>query len=412
MNPHDKSTSTSSVAYPPSMVAGVITALILTAVSSFAGESGRIDLEMQKAVLPFVWRDIAAVSFLSALPLAWLISEFLFRMLGRLPSMTIGLTLSFVVWLLFINSTDTAAFSAGIHPHGTLLRSFVALMIASGTTLAVQATALRSNLIPTSRDTMGWTGQVLTAVMAFGLIPMVYVNAHCRYNAERVVELHEQSRVGEAKHILDRLLALDVEFDYDGEPIRELLPELNESVDFLNRRVETALQSTASIDDHLERARHLAMLGQVENASAILLATGHSETHVEICELLAIIAENQKQWETALARYLNCQVLWNALPEATRRPEGIYSAMRGTAYCYRKLGRIRQAEDEWLKLLALSPQADTYFLLAQFYEDIQKSTKAQQYAIKAAELSPRYRDKAKSLIKKMQQMHFGCFQLQ
>ena len=81
----------------------------------------------------------------------------------------------------------------------------------------------------------------------------------------------------------------------------------------------------------------------------------------------------------------------------------------GTAFCFRKLGKIKEAETAWLKVLELSPGADSHFLLAQFFEDTQQTERAMSHAEKAMYLAPdRYRKDGNRMIDRMQTLHFGC----
>ena len=389
-----------------------IVAVVLLAVSFITGDGGKFNPERQTVILPFVWRDIAAVSLLSAIPLAWLISELMTRRIPRISCIGFGLLLCGTVWLFFIRGISVDSLSTEIHRHAAVERAVVALAFAIGITLCLRAIHRRAVLDLPGFGLATWIKHLLLAAIGFVLIPSTYVSARCRHDAGQVMELLEQSRFGEATHLLDRILGLNFNYQHNGEPVRRMLAELKATVELLTSRVEGQLSTMATVDEHIERARELAMLGQLEQASATLRATGVSESNPDVCGLLAIISENQNQWDTALDLYLNCQNLWQAMPQEARRSEGIYTSTRGIAFCCRKLGKIEQAEDEWLKLLALSPTADTHFLLAQFYEDVQQTTKADEHATKAAELAPsRYRDKSEALVKKMRQLHFGCFRL-
>lgn len=386
--------------------------LMILAASFVLGENRRIDLRNQTVTLPFVCRDFAAVFLLSAMPLARLLSRFATQRLRRISCIALGLILSGAAWGIFFRVIHVDSLSSEIHSCSTLARFAMALTLAVGITLCLRAIDHQTVVELRELEICTWAMQSLCAAMVLILIPMTYQNARCRHEAGQVTELLEQSRIGEARYRLDRLLAMDFNYQHNGELIRREHSDLKTTVSILSKRCESELSQTATIDAYIERARDLAMLGRVKQASAILYATGVSESNADVCGLLAIISENQNQWEAALTLYLNCQTVWQAIPEERRQSDGMYAAIRGTAYCCRKLGRIQQAEEEWLKLLAFSPTADTHFLLAQFYEDIQQTAKAHHYATKAAEISPSgYRAKADALIKKMRQLHFGCFRL-
>jgi tetratricopeptide (TPR) repeat protein len=84
-------------------------------------------------------------------------------------------------------------------------------------------------------------------------------------------------------------------------------------------------------------------------------------------------------------------------------------ATTGIAYCQRKSGRYAEAEANYQQVLALSPTADSYYLLAQFYEDTQQAEQARTHARQAMELDPaRYGQKGEKLIRKLTVSDFGC----
>jgi len=59
--------------------------------------------------------------------------------------------------------------------------------------------------------------------------------------------------------------------------------------------------------------------------------------------------------------------------------------------------------------LTLAPDADSHFLLAQFYEDTQQTASARRHAQRAVALAPeRYQERAEQLLNKLATFHFGC----
>jgi hypothetical protein len=76
------------------------------------------------------------------------------------------------------------------------------------------------------------------------------------------------------------------------------------------------------------------------------------------------------------------------------------------------LGHYARAETAYQQLLALSPTADTHFLLAQFYEDVQRTSLAAEHARRAMALAPeRYQQPGEQLLDKLVTLHFGCWGL-
>jgi tetratricopeptide (TPR) repeat protein len=304
-------------------------AIALSVVVGFAG--------WDNAPLPFVWRDVALVCFLAALPLAASIAA---SLAGRVP------------W--------------------------------------VRITAL--------------TFLELTILV---IVPQLYISARCRHDAARVVDLIEESRVGEAQVLAQRVLTLRGSAQCKNIPLRDAAVRIASIVEEIERRVGTELPASSSAEQRLGRARDLAMLGQTGDALAVLDSWPALLDDPEGCNLRGTIHETKGEWKKALHWYARARNDYLSDEVGTA---GLLQACRGIAYCERKLGHLPQAEAAYHELLALAPTADTHFLLAQFYEDTQQATKAQFHARQAMALDPpRYAAPGQKLIDKLITLHFGCW---
>ena len=84
----------------------------------------------------------------------------------------------------------------------------------------------------------------------------------------------------------------------------------------------------------------------------------------------------------------------------------------GLASCCRRQEWLNESRSQYLRLLTIKPSADTHFLVAQFFEDIQETETARHHAQLAIQTAPdRYRLKGQALIRKMQSLHLGCFRI-
>jgi tetratricopeptide (TPR) repeat protein len=289
---------------------------------------------------PFVWRDVALVYFLAALPLA--------------------ATLATAV---------TAKLQWSAH-------SLVILLVESIVLLAV---------------------------------PQLYIRARCDHDANRAAELARQSRFGEASQLLHQILALRPRATWDGGPVAPASTAIDQVVRQIDNRVATPLSDEAADEDRIDRAQNLAMLGRTGAALAILASSPTLTDSPSACNLRGTIHETQDQWRAAREWYAKAQAAWQTLDDSVERTAGLVRAITGIAYCERKLGRLREAETAWLELLALSPSADSHFLVAQFYEDTQQATQARVHARQAMALAPdRYQVQGRRLLDKLVTSHFGC----
>jgi tetratricopeptide (TPR) repeat protein len=241
-------------------------------------------------------------------------------------------------------------------------------------------------------------------------LPSTYVIARSRQDVTRVRELLEQSRIGEAATVAHRLRRLAPGSQVGGQPITRLTADVDRSVRRLLASVAVLPEVNTSDDDWLQRARQLAMLGQTDAALQAL-----AEIRVprpDASNLSGTIHENRENWQEALVDYSEARKQWNSKPISRDREAGRIQALTGIAYCLRKQGRYPEAEQTYQQLLALSPNANVHFLLAQFYEDTQQTSLAKEHAQQAMALAPdRFEQRGRRLINKLATTHFGCIKM-
>jgi tetratricopeptide (TPR) repeat protein len=151
------------------------------------------------------------------------------------------------------------------------------------------------------------------------------------------------------------------------------------------------------------------MLGRTEAALAMLPSLEESNAAPSVAKLRGTIYETRGDWRAALASYQKARNGWESRPPSPERSAGLLQSTTGMAFCQRKMGRYADAEVMYGQVLALSPSADSHFLLAQFYEDTQQAAKARMHARRAIALSPaRYREEGEKLIRKLSVFQFGC----
>ncbi len=359
-------------------------------------------------VLPFVYRDVAVVCLLSIAPAAWMLGHLLQKRLTTLSRGLLAALLWTIAWNFFFRFQETAGRVDEIPVFGGFSRFAASLCISFGAVLVVQSVIKASD--PHRRNDLQTNIlRTVCCLTILALVPRIYIDARGRHDAEQYFSLRQQSRLGEASSLLRRMLILDTTIRKDGYFLRREQSELDREIDSLNRQVSIELSATASFDQRLQRSRLLAMLGHTSHAINLLLEESESVRSVEACSLLGTMHENGHDWNSAIRFYGIAERLLKLSSSETDTSAKEYQVAMGSAYCFRRLGRLNEARACYLRLLEINPNADTHFLLAQFFEDIQETSSAQHHTLEAARLDPnRYRERGLKLIRKMRSLHFRC----
>jgi tetratricopeptide (TPR) repeat protein len=366
----------------------------------------------EEAPFPFLWWDVAAVCLFSALPLGIAFAAALCRRASRVA--TLGLaglaTAAGAGVFAGVASAHLGDLEPSLLAAGGILRGLISLGLAL-------AAALGWFAIFPRRGTAGkqQPSQLNAATFFFGavvmvVVPIVYIQARCKHDAARAMGLVEQSRLAEARRVLLRLAALSPQAVWKGEALHPFLAQLQQAISEVQSRAAAPLHDEASDSERIERARDLAILGRDEEAIRVLRASPGVLSSGEGLNLLGTIYEAREAFLAGLESYRQSRGAWEQQSPSPERTEGLIQANRGLGYCARKLGRYAEAETAYLKVWELSPTADTHFLLARFYEDIEHTRKAETHARLAMKLAPdRYQADGEQLLDKLMMRHFGCF---
>jgi tetratricopeptide (TPR) repeat protein len=366
----------------------------------------------ERAPIPYVWRDVAVVYFLCALPLAAALAVITLRRASAMGLMTLAVALLALSAAVAVALQTGEASEPAVHGVvGAVLRPILALgaAFASLILLAALLPAFFRSGSAHDRD-ISALGAIVTGVVVLILVPSLYVSARCRSDAGRLIGLVEQSRYGDAHSLVQNILALDPTAKWEGRSLRAAADTIEEAIRELEGRVSAPLPADASAEECLNRARDLAVLSRTAEAMEILERVPAISSTPQAANLRGTIHETRGQWAHARNWYQQARLAWEPLPQSAERTSGLIQAITGIAYNERKLGRYREAAAAYHELLALAPTADTHFLLARFYEDTQQSAKAQYHARAAMTLAPdRYAQQGRMLIDKLVTTHFGCF---
>lgn len=370
-------------------------------------------------LLTFAWLDVAVVTILCGLPIAWLAVTTMTRhFMGQrdtsVPVLVVGIALLviFRVVLWEVANRDAAV---DVIVSGSAVTRILSALLASfgivGTLSVFAARPLHSDKLEAPGSTpTHW----LFAILLLVLVPATYAHAKGEANAKTALDYLAQSRFVEASDLLNRCMVLDSTSSSRGKLLHPLVIQLNAKIPSIQQQVEQPLSPVASTKDRIERAIQLAILNRREESLLLLLPLAQSSEFAASGghELLGTIYQDRRDWEESLFHFRLASEFWQAESSSPVLKRGLIQSIQGQAYAHRKLGRIAQAEAMYAQLIELSPTAEHHFLLAQFYEDIQDTPQAALHARRAMEISPEhYKASAGALITKMKTNHFGCFQL-
>jgi hypothetical protein len=347
------------------------------------------------APFPFVWRDVFVLQMACAAPAAWLLAGVIERWMPSFGCLACGPVACFTsVFLQEALQATSSGFLGGI-----LLRAAIALGLALSLSIAMRQLVMRQATEQPSNISC------LLSIAALIVLPGVHVGARARHDAGVLGELEDQGRVGEARTIARRLVALDAQRVVRGRPLSEVAAKLDRDVAALEAIIASALPPDATPTERFARARNLAMLGRTQEALDILLPCSDQDAEI----LRGTILEARQEWEPALAAYRAAQTAWQGRAASKARTGGLVRAATGIGYCQQKLGQYAEAEASYLQLLELDPSGDSHFLLAQFYRDTEEAEKARVHARLAIAFdSDNYGRKGESLIQKLADANFGC----
>jgi tetratricopeptide (TPR) repeat protein len=379
----------------------------------------------------FVWRDVALVYGLAALPLAalaagWLATMPIAMLRLLVPLAGLAAAVIFSIWPAGALPTEILSLiRGGAAWAGTC--SFIILAQASLAVWSRQRGGQGSTEQPQERFAAARSSWLSAAIAGAVLIavPWIYRTARTRDDLRRLEELVEQSRMGEALALAAAARELDPWAEHGGRPLAATIVELDRAVTEIATRASRPLVAQDNPEPYVARARDLAVLGQTELALAALQAAelnaapGTKETPA-LWLLRGTIYESRGEWAAGMAAYERARSIATGQRQLTSPPtEGstsfdslapLVQATSGVAFCQRKSGDYRAAAESYAELLTLAPTAETHFLLAQFYEDVQATALAQEHARQAIELDPaQFAARGQVLLDKLRTRHFGCW---
>ncbi|EDL59949.1 tetratricopeptide repeat protein [Gimesia maris] len=366
--------------------------------------------------LPYLRVDIAIVCFVCMLPLVILSSDWLFRVFSHHSPPLFKL-----VQIIFYTGAAGILIMAltSSHPNGTLsrydawesmiLRPVLAFWLMM-TLCLIEGQISKRGKTSESNSKQGfliWGLALMTAV----LVPAIYIQSRVNEIVTTVEESLGSGRLGDARRLTREVCVLAPWQKIGDLPAGDLARDLDRSCYEIERNLGfMQLEPVGSEEAAYQQARLLTILGKGEAAIRLLAPWKDQKTVSPLtCQLLGNIYQQQEQWGESERWYQKSLNAWKRLPHSEQQQAGIVSAWKGIAFAERKRGNYEEAESAYLSALSLAPTADQHYLLAQFYEDTQQTSKAREHALQAMALNAdRYGKSGQKLITSLQQQHFGC----
>ncbi|MCC7418790.1 MAG: tetratricopeptide repeat protein [Planctomycetaceae bacterium] len=252
-----------------------------------------------------------------------------------------------------------------------------------------------------------WTwGTTTLAVVAATVVPAMYAHQRTSDQIVRVGECLDRQRLGTAAEMARELLLIRPEATFQGTSLARIERNLQKTLVAARRQIRE-LAGHSEPENVLERATLLAICSKSHAAESLVKTLlDDPDRGIDAAQLLGALLEDRGDWDASRAWYDRARM---ALRGRRDRSEDVVRALNGIAYAARKRGNRPAAESAYREAVALAPTAEQHFLLAQFYEDIQRGDSAARSARKAMELDPaHFQTAGEKLLDTLQVHHTSC----
>lgn len=401
---NDCRTASRTVAF---VTAGILTSLAGWWVGGVRTEGG--------LSLPYVRPDLIVVCFLCMSPLAILLAESMTGILKR-HNRVLFWTVEFVLFIgaagiLFLALTGdqtSVTLDQDDAWESFILRPTIAFwLLISSFLLAGNLFRFQESASTPRQGALVWLLVCTTALV----VPAFYTQSRVDEMVTQTEEYLGSGRLGDARKLTREICVLSPWQNIGGTSAGDLARDLDRDCYEIERNLAFMKRRPVQSEEfHFQQARLLSILGQPSAAIRLLEPwIRKSEASPLSYQLIGNIYQQQKNWINSERYYQRALMAWKKLPRSEQQQAGIVAAWKGIAFAERKRGNYAEAEAAYLSALSLVPTADQHYLLAQFYEDTQQTTKARDHARQAMALNgSRYGVPGKKLITSLQQQHFGC----
>lgn len=349
--------------------------------------------------LPFVWADLA-VTYIAA---SWLSGRLIAGMIHRAGSSWL------IVWLqplILIVCFLTAPLMAEWFLTGWMLRVSVGLLIPVWGCCVLAKLRYRPAILVVRQGIGQWAFAIGLALV----VPALFEQERIEQSLQRLGERIDGQRLGSARQLAEEILAISPQARFRKQPLRLVERQLRLELVAMRAECDALSSSEDQPAAALQKAALLAMRGESRASEAIARRlVDRAPVAIEACLLLGTLFEERGAWQASRDWHRRANAMLS--PQTTRIPDAV-RALQGIAFAERKLGNRAAAEAAYLAALEIAPTAEAHFLVAQFYDDMQRAPEAAAHARAAIRLDPAtYRLSAEALIEKLLVNHTGCLAL-
>ncbi|WP_437191575.1 tetratricopeptide repeat protein [Planctomicrobium sp. SH527] len=275
--------------------------------------------------------------------------------------------------------------------------------------------ALTGSLIRKSTTDKAKPNMLITVLTMIGIlaIPFLYSDSLRRSTEEALAESLSSQRYYKSLQEAELLSTLAPSAKVLEIPVARLKTELAQQVTMLETSLSAGLSSTPRSVAHAgQQVTALMQLDRNQEALKLLKEISSQEAAPpQVLDFSGLCCQRLSRWEESRDWYRQSRQFWATQPESSMQRQALISAYKGIAFAERQLENSSAAEQAYLSVLKLEPNADIHFLLARLYDQQERTTEAREHATLAMTLNPaRYGQEAQSLLRRASLSHFGCSQ--
>ena len=381
--------------------------LIIAALISIASLLFVVDVErwsMGMTTAPFGWQRLTLVHCLASLPVAWLISEWLARLVPRSKSHLFSACFG-IVGIGIASWTVVSGGTVGQFLDANGLTSIPRLIVRTLWPVILQIPVCLSVLLLSGnrvdvRESKWTTTALCVLVLSISIVvPATYLIPFSDQQAKIADDLMAKQRTVNAVRVLQRLADVGVDRSFrfiDTRTKQNVEMSTGEALAVQRKEIErriariSQLQATEkTLADHLELADHLSALDLTAEATDVLkpIASNDIRAAMEFGKLLQVEEkwqESSRWFQRALEQMPTMSL---EAEEAAKTQSQIFAALARNA---RELKQYDEVEKIYLDALEIVPSRSAFFhaQLARHYEDGGRKLKAREHEIRAFEIAP------------------------
>ncbi|QEG39041.1 tetratricopeptide repeat protein [Roseimaritima ulvae] len=377
---------------------------ILLAVAAVIAFFSWLSTAAGDAVPLFARPDVVACCVLASLPAGLRLRQ---RLQGQSRAVRAGIAAAAAAVALVGFQIIHLQIAAGLATRATW--PWQVLVAGSATLAAILAASLRTpsqlqhRVLPWS-----WDVGFLALLLA---IPAAYNDSIAQGLHNDLQQSLNDQRVTRACRQSAQLMQLQPQRTIGELNVAGLQQELRQAQTQLQSQLESTPPQPHSLTAIGQRVVLLMQLDRHEQALVCLQPLLHGERfHPIALDYQGLCYQRMEQPQASLAAYQASAEYWREqiAQDADQPPEGLASALRGIGYAARQLNQRGLEERAYAELVAVAPSGENHLLLAQCYQEHQKTDLARTHAMAGKQLSPERSAQADKILSALTVEHFGC----